>query len=206
MSQPPPVVRIVDDDESFLLAVSRVLRAAGYAVRPFPSGKAFLEQPDDAPGCVVVDLRMPGLSGLQLQESMTRSGSLLPVIFLSGQGDIPTSVQAMRQGAEDFLSKGARPKELLLAVKRALARDAVLRADRARQEELRARFRALTPRELEVLKHVVQGQLNKQIAADLEISERMVKFHRTAITTKLHAPSVAELTRLVQESGVFGAL
>jgi FixJ family two-component response regulator len=128
---------------------------------------------------------------------------MLPVIFLTGHGDIPTTVHAMRQGAEDFLTKRAPKEDLLEAVQRALARDARQRAEHARLHELRARFDALTPRERGVLLHVVQGRLNKQIAADLNINERTVKLHRTAIITKLHVRSVAELTRLVHESGVF---
>jgi two-component system, LuxR family, response regulator FixJ len=197
------LIRIVDDDASFLTAVSRMLRGAGYTVRTFSSPKEVLDQLTDTPGCLIADLRMPGLSGLDLQDALTRSGNLIPVIFLTGQGDIPTSVQAMRHGAEDFLTKTAPKEELLAAIKRALAHDSSLRIARARKDKLQDRFRLLTARELEVLRHVMQGQLNKQIAADLEIAERTVKLHRTAITTKLHVGSVAELTRLVQEAGLF---
>jgi two-component system, LuxR family, response regulator FixJ len=130
-----------------------------------------------------------------------KAGHSLPVVFLSGQGDIPSTVQAMRRGAEDFLTKRAPKEELIDAVNRALARDACDRAERARLEALRARFAALTPRELEVLKLVVQGKMNKEIAADLGIHERTVKLHRTAITTKLQVQSVAELTRLWLQAG-----
>ncbi|MCI4441433.1 response regulator [Tibeticola sp.] len=203
MSESAPVVHVVDDDASFLTAVSRLLRAAGYTVRASSKAEEFLAQLADTPGCVIADLQMPGLSGLDLQAALTRAGHMLPVIFLSGHGDIPITVQAMRQGAEDFLTKLAPKEELLDAVKRALARDARQRAERARLRELRARFDALTPRERGVLQHVVQGRLNKQIAADLGINERTVKLHRTAITTKLHVRSAAELARLVQEAGVF---
>jgi len=203
VSEAAPVVHVVDDDASFLRAVSRLLLAAGHTVKAFSSGDEFLAQLADTPGCVIADLRMPGLSGLDLQEALTRAGNALPVVFLTGQGDIPTSVHAMRQGAEDFLTKRAPKEDLLEAVKRALARDARQRAERARLRELSARFDALTPREREVLRQVVRGRLNKQIAADLRINERTVKLHRTAITTKLHVRSVAELTRLVQEAGVF---
>jgi len=203
MSEQASVVYVVDDDASFLTAVSRLLRSAGYAVRTFSRAEEFLSGLSDTPGCVIADLQMPGLSGLELQEALTRTGHTLPVIFLTGHGDIPTTVHAMRQGAEDFLTKRAPKDDLLEAVKRALHRDARQRAERFRRNELRARFDDLTPREREVLQRVVHGRLNKQIAAELNINERTVKLHRTAITTKLNVRSVAELTRLVQEAGAF---
>ncbi len=202
MTEPVSIVRIVDDDVSFLRAVARMLRASGFVVKTFVSAVDFLARPElDVPGCILVDLQMPGLSGLDLQEALAKAGHMLPVIFLSGQGDIPTTVQAMRKGAEDFLTKLAPKEELIDAVKRALKRDASERAERARLELLRAPFSALTPRELEVLKHVVRGRLNKQIAYDLDIHERTVKLHRTAITTKLGVHSTAELTKLWMEAG-----
>ena len=145
------------------------------------------------------------MNGLDLQSALARSGNPLPLLFLTGHGDIPSTVRAMRGGAEDFLEKRAPKEKLLDAVRRALARDAREREERARQRELRARFDALSERELEVLSHVVQGRLNKQIAADLGIHERTVKLHRTAITTKLGVQSVAELTRLTEEAGIFTA-
>jgi FixJ family two-component response regulator len=204
MPSPLATVFVVDDDASFLTSVARLLRASRIAVKTFPSAAEFLAQlPADAAGCVVVDLQMPRMSGLDLQASLATSGNPLPIVFLTGQGDIPSSVRAMRQGAEDFLTKRAPKEELLDAVKRALARDARERAERARVQGLRARFEALTGREHEVLQHVLRGQLNKQIAADLGIHERTVKLHRTAITTKLGVPSVAELTRLAQAAGLF---
>ena len=203
MSQSVPVVSIVDDDPSFLRAVSRLLQAAGYTVRTFSSAGEFLAQTSDAPGCLIADLHMPGLSGLDLQTALARDPQAPPVIFLTGQGDIATTVCAMRQGAEDFLTKDTPKAHLLKAVERALARDARQRAERVRLQELRRRFDALTPREREVLQHVVQGRLNKQIASNLGISERMVKLHRTAITSKVQVRSVAELTRLVQDAGPF---
>ena len=171
-------------------------------VKTFSSAAEFLAQPEaDVPGCVLVDLQMPGLSGLDLQEALAKVGHRLPVVFLSGHGDIPATVQAMRRGAEDFLTKRAPKEELLDAVKRALARDACERAERARLEALRARFTPLTPREREVLAHVLTGQLNKQIAGDLRIDERSVKRHRTSLMAKLQVQSVAELTHLVQDAG-----
>ena len=198
-----PIVHIVDDDAPFLEAVSRLLRASGFAVRTFGSASDFLAQrAEDAPGCVLADVRMPGMNGLELQSALARSSNPLPILFLTGHGDIPSSVQAMRDGAEDFLEKLAEKADLLEAVKRALARDAREREARRRQHELRARFDRLTPRELEVLGHVVRGKLNKQIAGDLDIHERTVKLHRTAITTKLRVQSVAELTRLTDEAGL----
>ena len=202
---PPATVFVVDDDASFLAAVSRLLQATGHPVKTFSSASEFLQSlPAAGPGCVVADLQMPGLSGLDLQAALARTNNPLPVLILTGHGDIPTSVRAMRQGAEDFLTKRAPKEALLDAVKRALARDAHERAKRTRVQGLRARFDALTEREREVLQHVLRGQLNKQIAADLGIHERTVKLHRTAITTKLGVPSVAELTRLVQEAGLSG--
>jgi FixJ family two-component response regulator len=151
---------------------------------------------------VVADVQMPGLSGLDLQAALAKTPNPLPVLFLTGHGDIPTSVRAMRQGAEDFLTKRAPKEELLEAVKRALARDARERAERARVQELRARFDTLTQRDREVLHHVLRGQLNKQIAAALGIDERSVKRHRTSIMAKLQVQSVAELTHLVHEAGL----
>jgi two-component system, LuxR family, response regulator FixJ len=202
VSEPWPVVSIVDDDASYLLAVSRLLRVAGYTVRTFSSAQQFLTQMTDVPGCVIVDLRMEGLSGLDLQVALASHAYACPVIFLTGAGDITSTVRAMRQGAEDFLTKDAPKEDLLKAIERALERDARERAQRIHLKDLRARFTALTPREFEVLQHVMQGQLNKQIAADLGIAERTVKLHRTAVTNKLHVRSVAELTRLVQEAQI----
>ena len=188
---PVPTVFVVDDDASFLTSVSRLLRATGHQVKAFPSASEFLESlPAPGPGCVVADVQMPGLSGLDLQAALAKTPNPLPVLFLTGHGDIPTSVHAMRQGAEDFLTKRAPKEQLLDAVKRALERDAREREQRARLRELRARFDALPPREHEVLAHVLTGQLNKQIAGDLGIDERSVKRHRTSIMAKLQVQSV----------------
>jgi two-component system, LuxR family, response regulator FixJ len=203
MSQAPPVVHVVDDDASFLVAVARLLRAEGYQVQPHASAAAFLAHPIDGAGCVIADLRMPGMDGLDLQQALTQRGIELPLVFLSGEGDIPSTVRAMRQGAADFITKTAPKAQLLAAVDGALARDARQRAAGAHRHELRLRIATLTPRELDVLRQVVEGRLNKQIAADLGIGERTVKLHRTAITTKLRLRSVAELTRLVQAVGLF---
>jgi len=148
---------------------------------------------------------MPGMSGHELQAALAQSDNPLPILMLTGYGDIPSSVRAMRDGAEDYLEKTAPHEQLLAAVNRALARNVREREARARQREVRALFAALSPRELEVLGHVVRGRLNKQIAGDLGIHERTVKLHRTAITTKLQVQSVAELTRLADEAGLFAA-
>ena len=206
MSPAAPIVHLVDDDASFLKAVARTLSVSGFTVKTFDSAASLLaEVTAESRGCVVADLRMPGVSGLGLQDALAASCLTLPVILLTGQADIPSSVRAMRQGAEDFLEKRAPRQQLLDAVTRALTRDAREHADRNRLQALRAAFDVLTPREREVLSHVVRGQLNKQIASDLNIHERTVKLHRTAITSKLNVHSVAELTRLAQAAGLFDA-
>ena len=184
-----------------------MLSAVGYTVQGFESAQAFLDRlTPEISGCVVADLQMPGMNGLELQDALRRSANPLPVIFLTGQGDIPTTVSAMRSGAEDFLTKRARKEELLAAVERAFEREAKERQQRERLRHLRHRFDALSKRELEVLEQVVQGRMNKQIAADLNIIERSVKLHRTSITRRLGVQSVAELTRLVDEAGLFRPL
>lgn len=197
-------VYVVDDNASFLLSVSRLLRAAGYTVQAFGSAREFLARlTPELQGCVVADLQMPGMNGLELQEALRKTPNPLPVIFMSGQGDIPSTVRAMRRGAEDFLTKLAPKEELLEAIGRAMARDSQERKERQHQMGLFTRLERLSERELEVLGHVVMGKLNKQIAADLDINERTVKLHRTSITRKLEVQSVAELTRLTQEAGLF---
>jgi FixJ family two-component response regulator len=194
-----PLVYLVDDDASFLKSLSRLLRASRFSVAAFGSGAELLAHLKAASrGCIIADLNMPGLSGLDLQDELLKRGLGLPIIFLTGQGDIPSSVQAMRLGAEDFLEKLAPQSKLLDAVNRALARE-------AREHARRSALDALTPRERQVLEQVVRGRLNKQIAADLKIHERTVKLHRTAITTKLGVQSVAELTRLAHFAGVLEA-
>jgi|SRR5438270_9246133 len=196
-------VFLIDDDASFLTATTRLLRGLGYSVKPFESAKAFLKEISPADqGCVVADLQMPDFSGLDLQKALAATENPLPIIFLTGHGDIPSTVKAMRGGAEDFLTKRAAKEELVAAIQRALARDYLEREKRARLRELRGRFATLTDREVEVMRHVVRGEMNKQIAADLGINERTVKLHRTNLTRKLRAPSVAELTRIAQEIGL----
>jgi FixJ family two-component response regulator len=200
MSDYTQTVFVVDDDPSFLATITRWLRAFGYAVKSYSSAADFLAQrPLQAAGCVVVDLQMPEMDGMALQRTLAQSDNPLPVVFLTGHGDIPTSVQAMRRGAEDFLIKTASKEDLLAAIERALVRDKSERKVRLRQHDLLQRFAKLTPRENEVLAHVLRGRLNKQIAADLGIDERSVKRHRTSLMAKLNAQSVVELTQLAEE-------
>jgi FixJ family two-component response regulator len=201
------IVFLVDDDRSFLTAAARLLRASGYHVETFGSARDLLERlKSGAPGCVVADLRMPGMDGLALQEEIARLEEPLPIVFLTGEGDVPSSVEAMKHGAVDFLGKRAPKKELLEAIDRARARGASERAARAERRAARARYLTLTPREVQVLAGVVQGLLNKQIAWALGIHERTVKLHRTGIMTKLGLDSVAELTRWVGQAGLLAEL
>lgn len=203
-SRDSAAVFVIDDDASFLKSVSRLLSAVGYTVYAFGSAEAFLGQlSPEMTGCIVADLQMPGMDGLKLQQALAKTTNPLPIIFLTGQGDIPTSVSAMRSGAEDFLTKRAPKEDLLAAIERALDRDKIERKERGRLHELRHRFDDLSERELEVLSHVVRGKMNKEIAADLNINERTVKLHRTNITRKLKVHSVAELTRLADEARLF---
>ena len=198
-----PTVHIVDDDPSFLLALSRLLRASWFRVETYSSAMAFLgESRPDEPGCVIADLQMPDIDGLELQSALAEGQSPLPVLFLSGHADTASTVRAMRGGAEDFLEKTAERSVLLDAVRRALARDRQAREEWLQRRALRALFDAISPREREVLGHVLRGRLNKQIAGDLGIHERTVKVHRKSIMTKLNVRSVAALARLSQEAGV----
>jgi FixJ family two-component response regulator len=203
MSLSLPIIHVVDDDPSFRTAVTRLLRAAKYEVRSYASAAEFLDSdPCAEPGCILLDLRMPGASGLDLQQSLARMEERLPIIFLTGHGDIPASVRAMKAGAVDFLTKPIRREALLHAVENALGVDAKGRAARAVLRELQDRYEHLTPREREVLAHVVSGKLNKQIAFDLGAAERTIKAHRASIMEKLCVQSVAELVRLAQELGI----
>ena len=198
-----PIIHVVDDDPSFRTAVTRLLRAAKYDVRGYSSASEFLDSDLRAePGCILLDLRMPGKSGLDLQQSLARMEERLPIIFLTGHGDIPASVRAMKAGAVDFLTKPVRREALLTAVQNALGIDAKGRATRAVLRDLQNRYENLTPREREVLAHVVSGKLNKQIAFDLGAAERTIKAHRASIMDKLQVQSVAELVRLAQELGI----
>lgn len=201
MSEDATTVFVVDDDPSALRAVSRLLRLSGFRVAEFGSAAEFLAQlKPGVAGCVVTDLKMPGLDGLGLQQTLRQTENALPVIFLTGHGDIPSSVLAMRQGAEDFLVKTAPTEMLIDAIRRALVQDERQRADRVRRDSVRQLLDTLSPREREVLDQVLQGKPNKQIAADLAIHERTVKLHRTSLNRKLGVHSVAELARLVATS------
>jgi FixJ family two-component response regulator len=194
---------LVDDDASFSRSVARLLKASGYETRTFSSGEEFLRAvTPDTRGVLLLDLQMPGVNGLELQERIIGAGIAMPIVFLTGQGDIPTTVHAMRRGAEDFLTKMAPADALLSAVERALARETRERRAHDRVAELRRRLATLTEREQEVLTHVIRGKMNKQIAADLGINERTVKLHRTSITRKMQMQSVAELTRCAKEVGL----
>ena len=203
MSQQAPVIHVVDDDASFRRAVVRLLRAAGYETRGYGSAAELLAaKPGQGPGCVVLDVRMPGASGLELQQALAGTEEPLPIIFLTGHGDVPASVQAMKAGAVDFLTKPVERGLLLPAVQNALARDAQARATRARTRELLARYAALTPREAEVFGRVVLGKLNKHIAAELGVAERTVKAHRAQVMEKMRVESLAELVRLAEQLGL----
>jgi FixJ family two-component response regulator len=200
---PLPIIHVVDDDLSFRTAVTRLLRAAKYEVRGYASASEFLESdPCAEPGCILLDLRMPGVSGLDLQQSLARMEERLPIIFLTGHGDIPASVRAMKAGAVDFLTKPVRREALLSAVQNALGVDAKGRSARALLRELQNRYESLTPREREVLVYVVSGKLNKQIAFDLGTAERTIKAHRASIMDKLCVQSLADLVRVAQELGI----
>jgi FixJ family two-component response regulator len=196
------IVHIVDDDESFLRSMARLLRVSGYKVRAFKSVDEFLAREDrSAPGCVVTDLNMPRRNGFDLQSALARSDNPLPAVFVTGQGDIPSSVRAMRAGAEDFLTKRSPKAQLLSAVDRALERDAAERAQRTLHSQVRNKLEALTVRERQVLDGVVRGLLNKQIGEELGIALRTVKHHRTMLTQKLGVQSAAELALLVRDAG-----
>ena len=202
-----PTVFVIDDDAAVRKAVSRLLRSAGIAVAGFASPREFLAQYDpDMPGCLVLDLAMPDINGLQLQTTLGKKGCTLPIIFLTGHGDVSKSVQAMKHGAFDFFSKPVKEKDLLPAVRAAIERDAVARREHAELSEIRARLDTLTPREREVLEHVVAGKLNKQIASDLGITEATVKMHRARVMTKMKVQGVADLVRLAEVCGIRGRI
>jgi len=202
---PSPTVFVVDDDAAIRKAVSRLLRSTGIAVADFVSPTEFLAQYDPAmPGCLVLDLAMPGFNGLQLQTALDEKGSILPIIFLTGQGDVSNSVQAMKGGAFDFLTKPVNAKNLLPAIRAAIEKDAVVRQEQAKFSEIHTCLDTLTPREREVLRHVVAGKMNKQIAGDLGITEATVKMHRARVMAKMKVQSVAELARLAEQCGIRG--
>jgi FixJ family two-component response regulator len=199
------VVHVVDDDASWLKSVRRLLSAAGYRVALYESAEAFLDVADfDGPGCVLLDLRMPGVSGLQLQQRLSELGRTLPVVFISGHGDIATSVLAMKAGAKDFLTKPVDTEVLLEAIEQAIARERVESERRRQTDSLRARVETLTPTERKVFALVVRGKLNKQIAMEMGSAERTVKWHRHNIMQKLQIDSLAELVSLAERLGLLG--
>jgi FixJ family two-component response regulator len=198
----PVVVHVIEDDESSRIASSRLLKNAGYAVRVYSTGAEFLAQPPTEAGCIVLDLRLPGPSGLDLQQRLTTAENPLPIVFLTGHGDVPKTVRAMKAGAVDFLTKPVDAPVLLDAVARAIARDAENRVVRARQHDARARYSRLTPRERDVFAHLISGQLNKQIGYDLGISERTTKIHRRQVLEKMQADSIADLVRTAADLGI----
>lgn len=194
------LIHVVDDDDSLREALLRLLDVAGFEARGYASaGEFLLQPPPDRPGCILLDIRMPGPSGLALHESLQRQGVALPVIYLTGHGDVATGVRAMKAGAADFLTKPVDWETLLGALRRALARDALQRASRREAEQLRERFAALTSREREVFDRIVAGKLNKQIADELGVSERTVKAERAQVLAKLGASSVAGLGQLGEQ-------
>jgi FixJ family two-component response regulator len=203
MSDPAaPVVFVVDDDPSVRKSLARLLGAAGYGVEAFASAREFLARPrDDGPSCLLLDVRMPGLGGLDLQEMLATEGHRWSIVFITGHGDVPLTVRAMKGGAVDVLTKPVNRPDLLDAIARAMARARQSRGDEARIAEVRGRIKTLTPRETEVFALVVTGMLNKQIAAALGVGEKMVKVHRGRVMEKMRAGSLAELVRLADEAG-----
>jgi FixJ family two-component response regulator len=198
-----PMVFVVDDDRSVRKSMTRLLSSAGYAVEAFASaGEFFTRERHRGPCCLVLDVRMPGLTGLELQEALAAVGRRMSIVFVTGHVDIPMSVKAMKGGAVDLLTKPFDTKDLLNAIQRALAKDMEDRDAEDRAAEIRERVKALTPREAEVFALVVTGMLNKQIAFELRISEKTVKVHRARVMEKMRAGSVAELVRLADRVGV----
>ncbi|MCC7325655.1 MAG: response regulator transcription factor [Burkholderiales bacterium] len=196
-------VFVVDDDPSVRKGVQRLLRSAGFSTEGYTSAQAFLDGHDRAViGCVILDLTMPGISGLQMQEALADSGSVLPIVFLTGHGDIPTSVRAMKHGAVDFLTKPVSDDMLLGAVRHAIERATVLEQEMREKHDIERRLATLTPREREVLTHLVRGRLNKQIAADLGTVEKTIKVHRARVMQKMQVRTLVALARLVQQAGI----
>jgi FixJ family two-component response regulator len=198
-----PIVFVVDDDSSIREGLADLISSIGLSVKAFKTAQEFLEhQRPDAPACLVLDVRLPDRSGLDLQRELVRSQVPIPIIFLSGHGDIPMSVRAIKEGAVEFLTKPFRDQELLDAIQQALETDRAGRQERARVAELRRRYESLTKREREIMKLVVSGLLNKQIAAELKSSEVTIKMHRGQVMRKMKAQSVIELARMAEKIGI----
>jgi FixJ family two-component response regulator len=203
MSSGKPAVYVVDDDPSVRVAMERLLKSVGLTVKTFASAQEFLDQTTpEWSGCLIVDLRMPGMGGLDLQDQLSTRQVSLPVIFLTGYGTVPASVRAMKAGAVDFLEKPVDDQTLLDAVHKALERDRGARRDQAEMQALHRRLAALTPREYEVLTFIISGRLNKQAAAELGTTEKTIKVHRARIMEKLQCASLAELVRLAEKAGI----
>ena len=197
------VVYVVDDDKSVRRSLARLMRSAGLAAETFPSAQAFLDrQLPDRTACLVLDVRLPGLSGLDLQGALSETERSVPIIFITGHGSVPMSVQAMKRGAVDFLQKPFDEDDLLAAIGRALATYRATRADRTERLAIQRRFDTLTSRERQVMGLVVAGRLNKQIAADLGAAEKTIKIHRGRVMRKMEADSVADLVRMSQRIGI----
>ncbi len=198
-----PMVYVVDDDPDLLRALERLLQSAALDVTTFGSGQAFLDEHDrNAPGCLVLDLAMPGLGGLELQRTLERQGSPLPIIFLTGRGDIAKSVEAMKHGAADFLTKPVDDEALLAAIHEALARNRTRRQLSAEREHVSRCLATLTERERQVLERVVAGMLNKQVAAELGTAEKTIKFHRGNLMRKMGVRTVADLVKMAERAGI----
>jgi FixJ family two-component response regulator len=203
MSEPDAIVFVVDDDAAVRESLNNLIRSVGLRVELFASAQEFLRSKrPDLPGCLVLDVRLPGLSGLDLQKRTSDAGIEIPIIFITGHGDIPMSVRAMKAGAVEFLTKPFRDQDLLDAIQQALERDRQARTERAAGKELRGRFASLTPREKAVMIQVVAGLLNKQIASELGTSETTVKIHRHQVMEKMGATSLPELVRMADRLGI----
>ena len=203
MTDTDAIVFVVDDDASVRRSTERLVRSLGLSVQTFASAKEFLDYARvPGPACLVLDVHLPGLGGLDLQGELTRAGVRIPIIFMTGRGSIPMTVRAMKAGAVEFLTKPVRPRDLLAAVRAAIERDRGAQRSRREAEALRERYERLTPREREVLALVVAGQLNKQIAGELATSERTVKFHRAHVMEKMAAASLAELVQMAGQLGL----
>lgn len=200
MTEARPIVFVVDDDPSVCRSTARLIHSTGFDVQTFASAREFLATPPpERPACLVLDVRMPGLSGMDLQRELAHAGVHIPIIFITGHGDIPMSVRAMKAGAAEFLTKPFRSRALLDAVNAAVNRNQADRKVQTEIEDLRQRYEGLTPREREVLPLVAAGLLNKQVAARLATTERTIKFHRAHIMQKMRTASLAELVRMVEK-------